>query len=59
MIHHGQQDLAFGVKEEPIDAFGPKGEVCTILNKFSVKKWYEDRFAGRSPDGHPAFNKKS
>jgi hypothetical protein len=59
MIQHGQQDLAFGVKEEPIDAFGPKGEVCTILNKFSVKKWYEDRFAGRSPDGHPAFNKKS
>jgi hypothetical protein len=57
MIQHGSQDLAMGVDNEPIDAFGPEGEVCTILNGFSVRAWYEERFAGRSTTGNPAFKK--
>jgi hypothetical protein len=33
--------------EQSIDAFGPNGEDVTILNEFSVRAWYGERFAGR------------
>jgi hypothetical protein len=35
-------------RSEPIDAFGPNGEDVTILNQFSIKAWYRDRFGGRT-----------
>jgi hypothetical protein len=39
--------------DQAIDAFGPQGEECTILNQFSVRGWYQKRFAGRKPIGAP------
>lgn len=47
MIQHGGEAQYADHSEESIDAFGPHGEDTTILNEYSVRKWYEDRFGGR------------
>jgi hypothetical protein len=48
MLQHGADAQFLSEhRSEPIDAFGPKGEDVTILNQFSVKAWYRDRFGGR------------
>ena len=48
MLQHGG-DVQFlsEHRAEPIDAFGPNGEDVTILNQFSIKAWYRDKFGGR------------
>jgi hypothetical protein len=48
MLQHGADAQFLSEhRSEPIDAFGPKGEDVTILNQYSVKAWYQDRFGGR------------
>jgi hypothetical protein len=48
MLQHGADAQFLGEhRSEPIDAFGPGGEDVTILNQFSIKAWYKDRFGGR------------
>jgi len=47
MVQHGGEAQYKGHREQPLDAFGPNGEQCTILNEFSVRAWYRDRFRGR------------
>ncbi len=51
MIQHGGEAQYADHSEQPIDAFGPNGEDVTILNEFSVRAWYKDRFAGRKTLG--------
>jgi hypothetical protein len=48
MLQHGADAQFLSEhRSEPIDAFGPKDEDVTILNQFSIKAWYRDRFGGR------------
>ncbi|MEX2357941.1 MAG: hypothetical protein WEE51_06395, partial [Pirellulaceae bacterium] len=47
MIQHGGEMQYADHSEQSIDAFGPAGEDVTILNQFSVRAWYKDKFAGR------------
>jgi hypothetical protein len=47
MVQHGGEAQYADHSQQAIDAFGPDGEVCTILNEFSVRAWYRDRFGGR------------
>jgi hypothetical protein len=47
MIQHGGEVQFADHSEQAIDAFGPEGEDVTILNEFSVRGWYEQRFSGR------------
>jgi len=47
MIQHGGEAQYADHSEQAIDAFGPSGEDVTILNEFSVRAWYKDRFGGR------------
>jgi hypothetical protein len=47
MVQHGGEAQYKDHSEQSIDAFGPNGEDVTILNEFSVRAWYKDRFAGR------------
>jgi hypothetical protein len=47
MIQHGGEAQYADHSEQAIDAFGPNGEDVTILNEFSVRAWYADRFLGR------------
>src|SRR5947209_7830663 len=47
MVQHGGEAQYKDHSEQSIDAFGPNGEDVTILNEFSVRAWYRDRFAGR------------
>jgi hypothetical protein len=47
MIQHGGEAQYTDHTEQSIDAFGPDGEDVTILNEFSVRGWYENRFGGR------------
>ena len=47
MIRHGGEAQYADHSERSIDAFGPHGEYVTILNEFSVRGWYEEKFAGR------------
>ncbi|MEX0792947.1 MAG: hypothetical protein WD045_07395, partial [Pirellulaceae bacterium] len=51
MIQHGGEMQYADHSEQSIDAFGPAGEDVTILNQFSVRAWYKDKFAGRVPLG--------
>lgn len=47
MIQHGGSAQYEDHSEQSIDVFGPAGEKCTILNEFSVRAWYAERFGGR------------
>jgi hypothetical protein len=47
MVQHGGEAQYSDHSEQAIDAFGPEGEECTILNKYSVVGWYKQRFGGR------------
>ena len=49
MIQHGAEAQFKDHSEQSIDAFGPHGEDVTILNEYSVRAWYKDRFEGRQP----------
>ena len=51
MIQHGGEAQYADHSEQSIDAFGPNGEDVTILNEFSVRSWYRDRFEGRKTLG--------
>ena len=44
--HSGEMQYAVP-SEQPIDAFGPNGEVVTLLNLNTGKAWCRDRFKGR------------
>lgn len=47
VVQHGGEAQYTDHSEQSIDVFGPGGEACTILNKFSLEAWYRDRFGGR------------
>lgn len=49
MLQHGGEMQYTDHSQQAIDVFGPAGEECTILNEFSVRGWYHDRFSGRQP----------
>ena len=51
MIQHGGEAQYADHSEQSLDAFGPNGEDVTILNEFSVRAWYEERFEGRKTLG--------
>jgi len=56
MIQHGGDMQFKDHSEQSIDVFGPSGEDVTILNEFSVRGWYADRFRGRlSVGGKESF----
>ena len=44
--HSGEMQYAVP-SEQPIDAFGPNGEVMTLLNLNTWRAWRRDRFEGR------------
>jgi len=44
--HSGEMQYAAST-DQPIDAFGPDGEVATLLNLFTWKAWCKDKFQGR------------
>jgi len=44
--HSGEMQYAVPT-EQPIDAFGPKGEIVTLLNLNTWRAWCRDRFGGR------------
>jgi hypothetical protein len=44
--HSGEMQFAVP-SEQPIDAFGPKGEIVTLLNLNAWRAWCLDRFKGR------------
>jgi hypothetical protein len=48
MIQHGGEAQYADHSEQAIDAFGPNGEDVTILNEFSVRGWYAQKFGGRA-----------
>ncbi len=52
MVQHGGEAQYADHSEQAIDAFGPNGEDVTILNEFSVRAWYSQRFGGRRALGH-------
>ncbi|MCC6361916.1 MAG: hypothetical protein IT165_00235 [Bryobacterales bacterium] len=52
MVQHGGEAQYADHSEQAIDAFGPNGEDVTILNKFSLRAWYSQRFGGRQALGH-------
>jgi hypothetical protein len=47
MIQHGAEEQYADHSEESIDAFGPNGEDVTILNEFSMRHWYTEKFGNR------------
>ncbi len=47
MVQHGGEAQYADHSEQSIDAFGPAGEDVTILNEYSVRAWYAERFGGR------------
>jgi hypothetical protein len=51
MIQDGGEAQYADHSEQSIDAFVPNGEDVTILNEFSVRGWYENRFGGRQTVG--------
>ena len=51
MVQHGGEAQYADHSEQSIDAFGPNGEDVTILNEFSVRGWYRERFGGRQTLG--------
>ena len=44
--HSGEMQFAVP-SDQPIDAFGPNGEVVTLLNLNTWRAWCRDRFGGR------------
>jgi hypothetical protein len=53
VVQHGGEMQYTDHSDQSIDAFGPAGEECTILNQFSVRGWYQERFGGRRPIAAP------
>ena len=51
MIQHGGEAQYADHSDQALDAFGPNGEDVTILNEFSVRAWYQERFGGRKTLG--------
>ena len=51
MVQHGGEMQFADHSDQAIDAFGPNGEDVTILNKFSVRGWFQERFQGRKSLG--------
>jgi len=51
MVQHGGEAQYADHSQQAIDAFGPNHEEVTILNEFSVRAWYRDRFGGRKTLG--------
>ena len=51
MVQHGGEAQYADHSRQSIDAFGPNGEDVTILNEFSVRSWYANRFGGRQTLG--------
>ena len=51
MVQHGGEMQYTDHSDQAIDAFGPNGEDVTILNQFSVRGWYQERFQGRKSLG--------
>ena len=49
MVQHGGEMQYTVHSEQSIDVFGPRGEQCTILNEYSIRAWYRERFQGRVP----------
>ena len=47
VVQHGGQAQFAKHSDEAIDVFGPHGEECTLLNEFSIRGWYQNRFEGR------------
>jgi len=47
MIQHSGEMQYAAPTDQPIDAFGPNGEVVTLLNLYTWKAWCRDRFGGR------------
>lgn len=47
MIQHGGEAQFKEHTEQPIDAFGPNGEVEQIKNLNELRGWYEKKFRGR------------
>jgi len=47
MVQHGGQAQYADHSEEPVDVFGPSGEEFTILNRHSLRAWYDNQFQGR------------
>ncbi len=47
MVQHGYEAGFADHSQQSIDVFGPGGEETTILNEFSVRGWYRDKFKGR------------
>jgi hypothetical protein len=47
MVQHSGQVQFAAHSDEPVDVFGPQGEDCTLLNEFSIRGWYKNRFEGR------------
>lgn len=52
MLQHGGQAQYADHSEESVDAFGPRGEETTLLNKFTLLAWYKQKFGGRKTLGH-------
>jgi hypothetical protein len=44
--HSGEMQFAVP-SDQPIDAFGPNGEVATLLNLYTWRAWCRDKFGGR------------
>jgi hypothetical protein len=47
MVQHSGQAQFAAHSDEAVDVFGPDGEECTLLNKFSIEGWYKTFFEGR------------
>ena len=47
MVQHSGEMQFAAPTDQPIDAFGPSGEVVTLLNLQTWKAWCRDRFGGR------------
>ncbi|HLW79206.1 MAG TPA: hypothetical protein VKU44_06365 [Terriglobia bacterium] len=51
MIQHSGEMQFNKVTDQPIDAFGPKGEVVILLTQLTWEAWCRDRFQGRRSIG--------
>ena len=52
MVQHGGEAQYADHSQQALDTFGPNGEQVTILNEYSVRAWYENKFGGRPTLGH-------
>ena len=51
MIQHSGEMQFKMPTDQPIDAFGPNGEVVTLLNQLTWESWCRDHFQGRRSIG--------